>query len=966
MTALWWSALRDRLGTAAMTFVLAMLAAAFAAAGPTYESSALQAVREAEVAAAATDELVIEATRAAPYKDIDQPPPLPHVPGMRTVHGRFIAGDLGMPRQTALATRSGVCEHLPMVSGRCPTAGNEVAVRRDVAVTAGQDLEYAYTVDKTVHRLRLTVVGTYDYLDVRDPYWARHDELIGVGFTGALITTEQTMARVQGPIVERVDLIASPGVFTGDMPSTLESVTRELISGTYQVNTQIMQLSERIDYSRDMLSAKLTAAAVPLVLTCWFVLYLAVAGAIRQRRDELGLAALRGVPTWLRWLLPAMEIALPVLAGAIPGYLLGYLAVTAFTSGATVTPASLGHTAAAIGGAVLAGLIAQAAALSAPVHSLLQRVVRRGRTTGRSAWRLTLELMVATLAVALAYQAAVSGEGAQGSSMLAPFCLALGLGIVAARFTARPAESLGRSALRRGRVNLGMSLLVLARRCGNAPIVVLLTVVIGLVGFAAASAISLRAAWEQRVVAQTAAPRVLSVAPVPTTLLLNAVRAADPSGTQAMAAARLEATGTGWILAVDSQRLPAIAHWPTGYGTLSARDVSRLLRPQAPAPVMLRGEEVTVRLGLELAATQAAVRVTVRLIDSRGEEVLARSPDLSPGTHEYVLKAKECAASPCRLDSVEVVVVAENGTKGRLTLGEVRDDAGTAIIDARRLADATAWRALGVRLGPGSDGMRLDFEAANRVEMRVIPVVLPDPVPVVGSAPPPEKLSSHMNTLFYNVLDAGRLEVTPRVGFGGHLMDLEYASLGVTGTPQGQGEVWLAPGAPAELVDRLRASGLTIIDDRSALERRELLQGQAPAMALRFLLVAAGAALLVGAAGLLVIAALERGRPEDGLGMLRVQGLGGRTIAAAAVGARIVMLGVAVVAGLAATAGSWLLVRRVMPPFIDDEWQAAAPSVADLPGPVAAAAGGLVALAVACWLAATVSIAVSNKDGGVS
>lgn len=941
MTALWWAALRDRFGTAAMTFVLAVLAAGFAAAGPTYESAALQAVRDAEVGQATVSELVIEATRIAPYKDIDAPPALPHVPGMRTINGRFISGNVGLPHQTALESRSGLCEHLPVMEGRCPVAGNEVAARRDMGMHPGQDIDFTYIVDKERHRLRLTVVGVYDFLDVRDSYWATHHELIGSEFSGTLVTTEQTMSLVFGPMIERVDLIASPEAFTSDIPSILEDVNAQLASGTYRVNTEILGLHDRLVQSRNMLRAKLTAAVVPLVLTCWFVLFLAVAGAIRQRREELGLGALRGVPTWLRWVLPSMETALPVLAGAIPGYLLGYFAVAMTTQGASITGASFVYTALAIGGALVAGLIAQGATLSTPVSSLLRRVNRRSRP----AWRLTLELMAATFAVALGYQAIVSGEQAQGLSMLAPLCLALGLGIVAARFAARPAESLGRRALRRGRVNLGMSLLTLGRRSGHAPTVVLLTVVIGLGGFAAVSAVSLRTAWEERAVTQTAAARVLTIAPVTTAQLLTAVREADPTGTQAMAVARLESSDTGWILGVDSPRLPYVAQWPANYGKLSAQEVSRLLRPSPPRPVMVNKESLTVRLNLEaLTPAKSEVRITVRLVDSLGGEVLSRSPDLSLGTKEYVLNTAECVDRPCHLDSVEIIVVGDAGTKGRLTMAGLAEDAN--------------WHAIGVKAEPGNDGLVVDFESAPRVEMRVFPSVMPDPVPMVSSAAPPEQLSSHTNTLFYKVLDAGRMPVTPRVGTGGHLLDLEYATLGATGTTHTDGEVWLAPGASEEVVNRLRTNGLTILDDRTMGERRHLLYSQAPALTLRFLLLAAIAGLLVGAAGLLVIAALERSRPEDGLATLRVQGLSERTVAASALGARIVMLVVAVVAGLAATAGSWLLVRRVMPPFIDDEWRAAMPSAADIPAPAAAALAGLVVLALACWLAAR----VSNKE----
>ena len=68
-------------------------------------------------------------------------------------------------------------------------------------------------------------------------------------------------------------------------------------------------------------------AAVPLILLCWFVVYLTVAYATEQRRPEFGLFALRGVPLGPTWALALGPTVVPVLVGAPVGYVLGHVAV---------------------------------------------------------------------------------------------------------------------------------------------------------------------------------------------------------------------------------------------------------------------------------------------------------------------------------------------------------------------------------------------------------------------------------------------------------------------------------------------------------------------------------------------------------------------------------------------------------------------------------------------------------------
>ena len=96
------------------------------------------------------------------------------------------------------------------------------------------------------------------------------------------------------------------------------------------MSTNIPDLLDRISANRTLVGQVVPVAAVPLILLCWFVIYLAVAAATEQRRPEFGLLALRGVPRGPTWLLALGPSVVPVLVGAPVGYLLGLIAVNAF------------------------------------------------------------------------------------------------------------------------------------------------------------------------------------------------------------------------------------------------------------------------------------------------------------------------------------------------------------------------------------------------------------------------------------------------------------------------------------------------------------------------------------------------------------------------------------------------------------------------------------------------------------
>ena len=130
--------------------------------------------------------------------------------------------------------------------------------------------------------------------------------------------------------------------------------------------------------------------------------------------------------------------------------------------------------------------------------------------------------------------------------------------------------------------------MALARRPGVARLLTVLTVALAELVLATGAADVAAQARMQRASVTLGAPRVLSVSPVSTAQLLDAVRRADPQGRYAMAVTEIPKASDSDppMLAVDSARLARVASWWPQYGRLSAADfLARLnaLLPGNPA-----------------------------------------------------------------------------------------------------------------------------------------------------------------------------------------------------------------------------------------------------------------------------------------------------------------------------------------------------------------------------------------------
>src|SRR5207248_10688049 len=129
------------------------------------------------------------------------------------------------------------------------------------------------------------------------------------------------------------------------------------------------------------------------------------------------------------------------------------------------------------------------------------------------------------------------GGDLTGIGVLAPALLVLGVAVLGARGVVPLADRYASRALRKGRLAFALATVQLSRRPGAQRLFVLLVVAVGLLGFAAAATDVSAQAGADRAEVGTGAPRTLRVAAVDLRQLLAGVRAVDPAGRYAMAAA---------------------------------------------------------------------------------------------------------------------------------------------------------------------------------------------------------------------------------------------------------------------------------------------------------------------------------------------------------------------------------------------------------------------------------------------
>ncbi|PYC75891.1 hypothetical protein C7C45_01900 [Micromonospora arborensis] len=956
-----WGAIAARRAQALAVLLLAVLASAAAAAAPSYVAAAGQALARYEMSTAEPNELRIRLAEGAEYPGLPTDPtrtvftstvmrltPAGFDVVLGAQSGGVAAGRAGEVT-SSLIFRAGVCERVA-VAGACPRSTSrdqlpEVMVSTHTAARLGVAVGDRFTFAAVPVR----VTGIYRPLDVTDPFWLG-GELIrpatggtpGTSIPGsaedAIFIAEAAPLPDDDVILHRstADLYVTEKLLdTRSMPELRAAVMKLQREGNregFGAGTTTTSLFDRIERQRAQLADGVTLGAGLLVLLCWLVLFVAVGSAADQRRPEQGLLLLRGVQRRRLWALAIGEHAVPALVAIPLGCLGGVAAATLLAAHTLPARADVTLDAnvvafAAIGaaGALAAVLLAQARMLSAPVVDLLRRVPARVR-----GWRATIGDVVAVSIAAAAVVQLRSGGSPSGLALVAPVAGALAAAVLLARVAMLAGAAVGAALLARGRTAVGLALVQVARQPRFRPLIALLTVAVAMLAFTASMNELASAAYRDRAVVEVGAARVVEVDATSRSHLLTAVRKADPEGRFAMAAVvtnRLPDGGAP-VLAVDSARLAAVAAPHPSYG-VSFADITRAIRPDPPGePVLLRGRLLTVVLSTTSFDTEAlggnVPRLAVTVSSADGTRVVTARPDIRPGRDEYVVQVPECVPQ-CRLVKMEVVaqVSWQNLAVHFEELRSGDGSADTVVLTGTQFADLKRWR--GSRSdsefsarGGASPALSLQMMEGGPPTAGISVADSPFPLPVyltrsvgtpLGGAHPHEGVDgSPTKARVEGVADA-----LPHLGGAGLIVDLEYADRIAVSGQSGTKEVWLAATAPADVLDRLRAQGLAILGERTITGVRQDFDRQAPALALRFNLFAALAGVLIGAAGLIAMAAAEQRTRVTMLVALRRQGLPPRAVR----GGYGLPVAVAAVSGGLVTLVIWLLTRSGQRLFSD-------------------------------------------------
>ncbi|MFI5892521.1 FtsX-like permease family protein [Actinoplanes sp. NPDC051513] len=973
MLALVWGAVRTRRAQVLTVLILTALAAAVAAAGPWFAiaGGARAAAADVDAAAAADRSLSIRKiieTGGDPAGTVDQFAanargllPLPAtdpvsglVLPLITVHG-------GQTPSMAIAYREDMCDHLRL-DGPCPAAPGEAAISVNTAqqLGLGRGDRLGLRRQPDAAPLTLRVVATYSLDDPAGAYWSNPLFVASGGLDPAFTTIGTFTDEELGDPTISYDVQVPDRLIRGDDGYDLAGVLRKADydlgrQGLRLVNTT-GSLLRTIARDREAIREGVLVAVIQVLVLAWFAIGLAGQYTGRDRRGDAALLKLRGSSRGAMLRLAWGQHLVPLVLGALAGLPLGYLLArllagpvgrpqqqqTALTLSVAATVAVL------VGGLAVLALI-EAVALRRPVSDLLREV-----TGGRGDWRSGLaDLLLLAVAVSAIYQARAGAAGT-GLALAAPALVALAVALLLARLLGRVADRGGGAAVRTGHLRLGLTAVQVSRQPGGDRVFALVVVAVAVFATAVGGYAGEHTARVQRSGAELGAARVLTVQAPNRTALLAAVRAADPAGDQAMAVT-VDRTSEPPVLAVDSGRLAAVAHWRPEYGPIGA-----LPATVAPAPLpRITGGRLAVRV-----SRQGAAPVQLNLVlqhEGTGAPVPVRFGPVGAGERTLEAPVAGCAAAPgCRILRWELTGPSAVSVRGLDQL-----DPPGVILDPARLADVARWRSgtAGAALDLAAAGGTLTLSAdatAGRGERGTtayaVDTDLPLPVVLAGAAPPswqfgePALLSLGSEPAPVRVVRT--VTALPVVGRSGVLADLD-ATRRVIGdaTPAGEFQVWLAPGAPPGIVGALTRAGLTIAADETIGDWAAHLAGQAPAVVTRFSLVAGVVVLLLAAAALGVAGAVDRRSRLEQLRALRVQGLPGRVAVLTAYAGIAALVLSGLVAGLAAAALARPLVRITLPAFTDGWDVLPAPGALGLASLALAGLVALLVLGLTGWLA---------------
>ncbi|WP_433200543.1 hypothetical protein ACQP00_28960 [Dactylosporangium sp. CS-047395] len=524
MIALIWRAMLARRVVAVAMFLLAVLVSTGLSLAPWYAQRAAGTAATARIAAAPQAERTVSASGTVAVDLAGETVVQTFAASARRalalpVTGAAVGAELAATVSAGergialpLRYREGLCANA-VVDGHCPQGTGEVLLSAQSAerlgVRVGDRLEAS--AGPAAPRQQLRLVGLYRPADPLSWYWTTAAD--------AAWTTFDTVAAAGASVRATYDAMLSPPVFSrgGELTAAIERMRRVPL----QVDAAGGALADRITADRLVVRRGVFLAAAQLAVLGWLAMAVAARYAAEERRFDAAQLALRGARRWRLLAATGGQTAVPLAAGTLAGAAVGVLA-----DGPGRLPIAGGVLAAALAGAVLADWRIAGLSVERLLHTAAPRPPKLGTAV--------VEACVLAVAGAAVYQSLVSGSPI-GVQLLAPGLLAASAAILAGRLLVPTATAVGRSALVNGRVTAAFGALLLARRAAAYRMLPLLTAAGCLLVLAAQSWAEVGHARHERAAVEVGGERVLTVAAADRVRLLNAVRAADPDGRQAMA-----------------------------------------------------------------------------------------------------------------------------------------------------------------------------------------------------------------------------------------------------------------------------------------------------------------------------------------------------------------------------------------------------------------------------------------------
>src|SRR5579863_1282979 len=936
-------ALRWRSGSAVMLFLVATVAIAAAAIGPMFLQAADDSVTATAVQTAPAGEasisLVLSGGLAAQHTLVDAVAASDRVAGTHALTTPIYGGDLGEHFFTDttfglfsadVVSRTAVCSHVHIVHGSCPTKEGTVAisVRSAAEAHVGIGTVLHLGVARAPRLQPVKIVGLYiQPATVENNYW-RGNDLFAYGTTqgnGAVHGIPVTIAGLDplfatSATVLHLGSVRSPvqwqavlswqhsAIVNGRAPleHSLGAIESAVTRYAVTVSTSLGQIIAGAQRDENVMSSVVLAIVLQLVLLSLLVVYALGRSAAAARSVETEFARRRGFPRSALLSLAVGEPAALIAAAFPTGILVAWItlqltATTLFVPGTprSVTGFALAGAAAGFAGALIATTLAS--------YTLWRRPrSKEARTSGVLSFTLDAFGVALALAglLALATRGSLNGSHADPLAAIAPGLLALGAAIIGLRLASTLVAILVKKSRESGHVAWFIALRQVARRPEVLRRLLPLTAATAVVLFAIGSFVVAADNRSRAASFETGAARVVDVSLAPGVDLVRAVRTADPTGREAMAAA-VYITQSENLVAVDATRLAAVASWPSGLSVQSPAALGRMLTPKTYPAVTFHGD--WLQITVDLPAGTPSLVLSADIYDNvyQTSESIPFGP-IRPGVHTYYGWLQGACGTSCRLTDLSPQWAdANTNFSGSVSL-DVRSIAvsnappprpsSSSVTLASSVSRASAvWRPVPFGLGergswrsetpgvsasatkPGVRGLAISVPGSFLIAggILVAPADVPPALPAVVTneleqLDPPSEPGSQISL---EGLDGGSLTVSavgvvaalPEIGQNALLVSLPLAELAQTNAAIGTTyQVWLAPSASPRILKRLSHLGVTIGPSNLASARLGVLDHRGLALAYDLaLIVSPIAALLALGAVVFTIGSEGRARRRE-------------------------------------------------------------------------------------------------------